>query len=147
MAILTDNERSLQGRFVGLEKNWDKLTPHEKMDKLDIFYSNNSLYDDLASYARDNDLWLEAIKPLRNPTHRSVEFFATKLCMGKPKIMVVNKNDTVLSAIQQVQKWSGFGTNKRPMLRKNTLYGNLFTKVMFDGKKMTLVNKIGRAHV
>ena len=134
--MATLNERSLQGRFSTLEKNWDKLTPHEKMDKLDVFYSNNSLYDDLATYARDNDLWLEAIKPLRNPTHRSVEFFATKLCLGNPKILVASKSNTVLTAIQQVQKWSGFATNKRPMLRKNTLYGNLFVKVMFDGKKM-----------
>src|SRR5687768_13659752 len=132
---MTDyNERSLQGRFTRQDKNWDALTPHEKMDKLDIFYSNNSLYDDLATYARDNGYWLEAIKPLRNPTHRSVEFFATKLCMGKPKILVANKSRQVLDAIQQVQKWSGFETNKRPMLRKDTLYGNLFIKTMFDGK-------------
>src|SRR5688572_6160228 len=106
------NVRSLQGRLTSPEKNWDSLEIHDKFDRLDIFYSNNSLYDEAASFGRDNDEWLEAIKPLRNPTHRAINFFATKLCMGKPKVLVANKSQAVLQAIEQVNKWSGFASNK-----------------------------------
>jgi hypothetical protein len=134
---MTDyNTRSLQGRLTSNNRNWDSLTIHEKFDRLDIFYSNNSLYDAAGSVARDDDEWLEVIKPLRNPTHRAIDFFATKLCMGKPKVLVASKSKPVLDAIEQVNKWSGFASNKRAWLRRDALYGNLFIKTTFNGKRI-----------
>lgn len=130
--------RNSQGRFVSIfESRWG-ISPQEHMEALEVAYDNNLLYEGQSFDAYWMDEWFEPLKPLRTPVNRSVEFFASKLCMGTPKIMVANKSQTVLDGINQVLKWSNFNGNKRPMLRKLSLHGNLFLKVNFDGEKVYL---------
>jgi hypothetical protein len=125
--------KNSQGRFESLYFRWESLDWAKKLEKLEKFYNNNALYMEEEFSAYINDDWLEAIKPLRNPTNRSVNFFASKLCQGTPKITVANGSTQVQQSIQAFLKSSNFDLEKRGMLRRMALQGNLFTKVNFDG--------------
>jgi hypothetical protein len=133
MAFFNQSKNS-QGRYVSSFLRWNSLTRREKITLLNEYYDNNGLYEKDAYNAYYFDEWLEAIKPYRNPTHRSVEFFAARLLQGSPKITA--KNENVRASIQQFLGWSNFDGVKRAMLRKDALQGNLFIKVLFDGEKI-----------
>ncbi len=133
MANLFNWSKNSQGRFISSFLDWDGLDRYAKVDLLDIYYNNNALYEQDAVSAYWYDEWLEPIKPYRNPVHRSVEFFATKLCQGTPKIVVNNSNIQVEESIRKFLKWSNFDGTKRVLLRKDALHGNVFTKVSSNG--------------
>lgn len=135
MSFLNWN-KDTSGRYISSFLDWGALSQHQRFELLDLYYNNNNLYEKEAMQAYWFDEWLEPIKPYRNPTHRSVEFFASKLCQGTPKISVTSKNAQVEQAIQQFLDWSDFNGNKRVMLRKDSLQGNLFVKIYFDGEKV-----------
>lgn len=126
--------KNSQGRFATSFLNWNGLTRKEKIALLNTYYDNNALYekDSFAAYYQDE--WLESMKPYRNPTHRSVEFFANRLLQGSPKITA--NNPAIADAIGQFLDWSNFEGVKREMLRKDALQGNLFIKINFDGQRV-----------
>lgn len=101
-----------------------KLSNKEKYDLLDEYYENNELYDSIQNYAYQQGLWVESMKPLRNPVHRSVEFFASKLLPGE--VRVVAKTDSVKSAIEQFHKWSNLQSQKAVLNRQLSLYGDMY---------------------
>jgi hypothetical protein len=136
MAIFNWNKNS-QGRFISSFLEWDNLDIYAQTDLLETYYSNNMLYNKDAVSAYWFNAWLEPIKPYRNPTNRSVEFYASKLCQGTPKITVVNGNREVEQSIRKFLKWSNFDGTKRTMLRKDALHGNLFVKVSSNGEEVT----------
>lgn len=133
MTSLFNWSKNSQGRYISSFLDWDNLDRYARIDLLDTYYSNNSLYDAESQSAYWYDEWLEPLKPYRNPTHRSVEFFATKLCQGTPKITVNSGNTEVEASIRQFLKWSNFDGTKRILLRKDALHGNLFVKVVSNG--------------
>lgn len=128
--------RNSGGRFASTFFDRNKQSPQDRMRMMDVYYDNNDLYEKEAVTAFWFEEWLEVMKPLRTPVHRSVEFFASKMCQGLPKVEVLNKNPQTLEAIQKILADSNFNGKKSSYLRKNALYGNTFFKANFDGEKM-----------
>ena len=106
-------------------------TPQEWYQIYDLYYNNNGLYDMLASFLRVNGLWMQGMKPLRNPAHRAVEFHVAHLWPGAlPNAMPLTvKRPGVATAIQQIWDWSNWGTEKQLTARRYANLGDLFVKV------------------
>lgn len=133
--------RNRDGRFTSAFFDRSKQSPQQRMEMLDIYYDNNDLYEDESSTAYWLEEWLETIKPFRTPVHRSIEFYASKMCQGKPKVQVLSKNNQTLASVEQVLADSNFMGQKGGWLRKNALYGNTFLKCNFNGEK-TFITKL-----
>lgn len=98
---------------------------------LDIYYSNNDLYDNLRSMAIAGVVDEDAIAGLRNPAHRIVEFYSKKLWPGTlPNALpILAKNERIVAPIHQVWQWSNFTSVKQILAREAALYGDCFLKV------------------
>lgn len=112
-----------------------KLTPKQKYELSEEYYNNNYLYENLTAYAADNNKWLESMKPLKNPVHRSVEFFVAKLLPGNDT-GITAISEQVKAAIEQFQKWSNFDSQKNVISRQLSMYGDLFIRVTAEGGKV-----------
>ena len=106
-------------------------SPQEWYRIYDLYYNNNGLYDMLAAYLRVNGLWMQGMKPLRNPAHRAVEFHVAHLWPGAlPNALPLTvKRPGVATAIQQIWDWSNWGTEKQLTARRYANLGDLFVKV------------------
>jgi hypothetical protein len=127
----------LTSRHLSSPYSIDSLSPNELYERMDQYYANaESLYGDAASAGFWTNTWVEAIKPIRTCVNRSVEFFVSKIAPGDLSYLtVVTENESVKEAIEQVYKWSNFGSQKQLAVRKLALYGDLFMKVANgDGK-------------
>lgn len=100
-------------------------------DLLDLYYRNNGLYDDLnlGHYELGNQKQVR--KPLRNPSFRVVEFYASKLWPGDlPKsLQIQSENDAIIKPIEQVWSWSNWNSKKQAAARYAATQGDLFIKV------------------
>lgn len=92
------------------------------------YYQQNGLYDDLMEAAYYLDTWHDAMKPLRNPANRSVEFFVAKLMPGvlPDALPIVTENESIIEPIQSVWEWSNLNEKKPSVLRHYSIYGNIF---------------------
>lgn len=108
-----------------------ELHPRELYQLLDAYYLNNGLYDYLALEMHTAAIWKEALKALRNPAMRVVEFYPMHLWPGMlPEALpIVTDNKKIIEPIQQVWKWSNWGANKQLAARQMAKYGDLFIKV------------------
>jgi len=106
-------------------------TPADWYAVLERYYDNNGLYDALAQLLRVNGLWMQGMKPLRNPANRAVEFHVSHLWPGAlPRAMPISaKKPGVVNAIAQVWDWSNWGNEKQLAARKFANLGDLFLKV------------------
>jgi hypothetical protein len=111
-----------------------ELSLPDYYDKLEAYYLNNRLYENINYYAYTYNLYVESMKPLRNPTHRSVEFFASKLLPGE--VDVITENKSVKTAIEQFHKWSNLASQKSVASRQLALLGDLFWKVVGTDNKV-----------
>jgi hypothetical protein len=130
-AALRDEAQSKKSRL-GLHGLIEgKLTPAEWYGILERYYKNNGLYDTLAQMLRIEGLWMQGMKPLRNPANRAVEFHVSHLWPGTlPNAMPISaKNSRVIDAIHQVWNWSDWGSEKQIAARKYANLGDLFIKV------------------
>lgn len=128
--------RNPDNRYLSTFFDRNSQSPQQRMEMLDLYYSCNDLYENEAQMAYWRNEWLEAIKPLRTPVHRSVDFYAAKLCQGSPNVQVSSKNQATMDAVDAILKNSNFMGQKSGMLRKNALYGNTFLKSVFNGEKV-----------
>lgn len=106
---------------------------HRELYKLlDAYYLNNGLYDFLAQAMYNADIWKEALKALRNPAKRVVEFYPAKLWPGTlpAALPIVADNPRIIEPIQQIWQWSNWGANKQLAARWLAKYGDLFIKVV-----------------
>jgi hypothetical protein len=103
-------------------KNYD-LEKEEILEKLDILYEGNGVYQ----RQRLNHSFTEKIRPLRDVVNRSVEFYVSKLSTS---MTVSSQNPRITDAINQILVWSNFSAIKPSMVRKLSLYGNLFLKIV-----------------
>jgi hypothetical protein len=105
---------------------------------LKAYYLNNALYDDVAYALRKAGVWNEALKPIRNPASRVVEFYPATLWPGSldDGLPVSDASDALKDAIHQVFTWSNWAIKKQTMARWLPLYGNVFIKAAqrFDGR-------------
>jgi hypothetical protein len=106
-------------------------TPAEWYAVLERYYRNNGLYDALAQQLRITGLWMQGMKPLRNPANRAVEFHVSHLWPGTlPRAMPISATKPgVVKAIMQVWEWSNWNTEKQLTARKYANLGDLFIKV------------------
>ena len=98
---------------------------------LQAYYLNNSLYTVLSTSFAQLGYSSEALKPLRNPAYRVVEFYAAKLWPGMlPQALpMIADNRRIQEPIQQVWKWSNWGSEEQAVARSFPEYGDLFLKV------------------
>lgn len=97
-------------------------------DQLMTYYQQNGLYEDLMAASYYLDIYHEPMKPLRNPAHRSVEFYVAKLMPGvlPDSLPILTDNAGIVEPIQQVWKWSNLSERKASVLRHYGVYGNVF---------------------
>jgi hypothetical protein len=95
------------------------------------YYLNNGLYDDTAVYLYDSGIRREALKGLRNPAYRVVEYYAAHLWPGAlpAALPIVTENERIIPAIEQVWQWSNWGAMKQQAARWLAIFGDLFIKV------------------
>jgi hypothetical protein len=98
---------------------------------LRAYYLGNSLYDILRDMLRRQGIAAEALKPLRNPAYRVVEFHAQHMWQGTlPDAMpIVTDNQRIIEPIEQVWAWSNWNSTKQVASRHIAMYGDLFLKV------------------
>jgi hypothetical protein len=98
---------------------------------LEFYYHNNGVYALLQQDLMSEGLWTEGMAGLRNPCHRTVEFYVAKLWPGPlPKALpIVSENTRIVEPIQQIWKWSNFGSMKQVFSRWFSLFGDGFIKV------------------
>jgi hypothetical protein len=106
-------------------------TPAGWYSVFERYYENNALYDALAQLLRVSGLWMQGMKPLRNPANRAVEFHVSHLWPGPlPRAMPISsKKPGVVEAISQVWDWSNWGNEKQLAARKFANLGDMFIKV------------------
>lgn len=98
---------------------------------LRAYYQSNGLFDVLRDLLRRQGIAAEALKPLRNPTYRVVEFYPQHLWPGTlPEALPIEtENQLIIDPIQQIWKWSNWTSTKQVAARHVALYGDLFLKV------------------
>lgn len=94
-------------------------------------YNQNNLYDGGAQAVYDAGIWREALKPLRNPAFRTVEFYVARVWPGSlPDALPIETDNAQLpEAVEQVWSWSNWGSQKQVFVRWAAIYGDVFVKV------------------
>jgi hypothetical protein len=109
---------------------------------LRAYYYSNGLYDVLRDVMRRQGVAAEALKPLRNPTYRVVEFHAGHLWPGAlpAALPIMADNQRIIEPIEQIWQWSNWGSRKQVASRHQALYGDMFLKVAQtdDGSRVYL---------
>ena len=114
------------------------LPQKQLFEKLWDYYNNNGLYEGVQAQSYNQNKWLEALKPLRTPVNRSVEFYVSKMLSGDVTVSAQSK--MAQEAIEQVWKWSNFDAQKQVLSKFLALTGNLFVKVVNDELKVWFEN-------
>lgn len=107
---------------------WSEVPSRDLYAALWSYYHSNGLYDSIQRAFSRNNYALENMKPLRNPANRAVEFYAVKLW---PKnIQIDTKNEAIREPLEQVWKWSNWGTQRYFAARQLACTGDLFIKTV-----------------
>ncbi len=127
---------AVQGLYGGrpslvLPGRLDTATPADRYRVLRAYYESNALYDVLADMLRRQGIWKEALKPIRNPTYRVVEYHASNLWPGTlpDALPIMADKKKIIEPIQQIWKWSNWSSTKQVAARHVALYGDSFIKV------------------
>lgn len=122
-------------------KGDQSATWRDQYNVLRAYYLNNGLYDVVKNMLVGFGYKAEALKPLRNPTHRVVEFYAAKLWPGTLASMSIVTDNTALDgAIRQMWEWSNLGSEKQAIARTFPMYGDLFLKAAGKPGRVYLQN-------
>lgn len=108
------------------------LSPLAHYEMLWAYYDSNDLYDAVTAAMALQSRWMEAMRPLRNPTFRGVEFHVAHLWPGSlPEALPIETaNARIVEPIQQVWEWSNWGAKKQLAARWLAAFGDLFVKVV-----------------
>lgn len=112
-------------------------SPRAWYEMLRAYYESNGLYDDLQSTRFYLKEWSPAMKPIRNPASRSVEFFVAKIWGGPidTALPIVTENENLVEAIHQIWTWSNWSSQKQVAARWLALYGDLFIKIVISDEQ------------
>jgi len=100
---------------------------------LRYYYHSTDLYASLAAVARLNDEWAPAMKGLRNPAHRVVEFYVAHLWPDEFNLVTPDGGADAAeleALIERVWQWSNWGAKRRLAARWFSNLGDLFIKVV-----------------
>lgn len=108
---------------------------------LKAYYLNNGLYEILSAMLKAVGEKDGALKPLRNPAFRVVEFYAAKLWPGTlPQALPIEaKKKEIVPAIEQLWQWSNWAIEKQTCARWFANYGDMFIKVATKGEPVNRV--------
>jgi hypothetical protein len=111
---------------------------------LEAYYLNNGLYEVVQQQFFENGIWTPAMKPLRNPAKRTVEFHVTHLWPGaiEKALPVVTGNPRIIEPLYQIYKWSNWGVKKQLAARWFALYGDWFCKVATSSDSAGKVQRV-----
>jgi hypothetical protein len=117
---------------------------------LRAYYFSNGMFDIIQDILRRQSIWKEALKPLRNPAYRTVEFHAGHMWPGAlpGALPIMAAHDEIIKPIQQVWQWSNWAANKQVGARHSALYGDMFLKVaQTKDKRRVFIQTIEPEHV
>lgn len=115
----------------------------DQYDYLRAYYLSNGLYDILREHFTAVGYGDQAVKPLRNPAYRVIEFYAAKLWPGSLATGIpLVANGRLSEAIGQVWTASNWGTEKQAVARSFPMYGDLFLKVATRSDADGKVNRV-----
>lgn len=116
---------------LSLQRRETQATWAQQYDLLRAYYLNNGLYEVLDKAFSTLGAKKQELRPLRNPAHRAVEFYAAKLWPGplESALPVVTENEAAAQAIAQVWQWSNWAVKKQAAARTFAWSGDLFLKV------------------
>lgn len=119
------------GARIAVEKPRHENDPRTLYAIQRAYYAQNGLYETLAELLKEQGIWKEAMKPLRNPAYRAVEFYPAHLWAGEldEALPLVSENERIVEPIRKVWRWSNWGTRKSAAMRSAATCGDLFLKV------------------
>jgi len=105
--------------------------PREMFEVLRAYYEGNGVYDALCAALLALGHQDEALKAVRNPATRVVEFYAAKLWPGAlpGALPIETTHEEIVEPIHQVWRWSNWGAQKQVFARWLAMYGNVLVKV------------------
>lgn len=105
--------------------------PRDWYDVLATYYHANGAYQVLRDAGVAAGLSGEALRGIKNPAYRAVEFYAAHLWPGAlpDALPIVTENARIVAPIQQVWTWSNWSAQKQTAARRLALYGDWFVKV------------------
>ena len=106
-------------------------SPADWYRMLEAYYMNNGLYEEMQAWMYENAIWTPAMKPLRNPANRVVEFHVSHIWPGNldKALPIVAKNKKIIEPIQKVWAWSNWARKKQLATRWYAMTGDWFCKV------------------
>lgn len=109
-------------------------------DTLRAYYDNNGLYSDVQNAAKSSGVWIETMRPIRNPANAAVEFYASTVWPGSlpGALPIVTANERIVDPIYQVWGWSNWGARKQVAIRWLSIYGDGFIKIAQRDNKVFL---------
>lgn len=111
--------------------------PAELYALLRTYYSNNGIYDTLARQMYEAGIRDPAMRGLRNPAFRVVEFYVASLWPGplERALPIRAANERIVAPIEQVWTWSNWAARKQVFARSVPMLGDGFIKVVQNERK------------
>lgn len=108
-----------------------EVSPASLYTALELYYLNNGLYDAIQQESYSHGLWTPAMKGFRNPAHRVIEFYVSKLWPGQLEkaLPIDTPNKAIIEPIKKIWEWSNWGANKQVAARWLSLFGDWLIKV------------------
>lgn len=150
VSALYDGSMSLDSSLYLIGRKRLQEAPAEaKYELLKALYDDNGLYDTVARALRDQDEWVQALKPLANPTNQIVEFYAEHLLADLDiEKHIETENQAIVEPLTQVWRWSNFDAKKILLGRITPQLGDGFIRVeMPDAKDQVRMELIDPEHV
>lgn len=109
-----------------------EMRPRELYALLRGYYKNNDLYQYLGRALYEQGIAHPAMRALRNPAFRVVEFYVASLWPGQlPDALPIEAdNERVVEPIQRVWQWSNWSSQKQVFARWLPMLGDVFLKVV-----------------
>jgi hypothetical protein len=119
-------------------------TPAAMYMMLEMYYNNNGLYDAIQQELYAQAIWTPGMKGLRNPAHRIVEFYPSKIWPGTlpDALPILTDNPEIVEPIQQGWTWSNFGAKKQLAARWFSMFGDWFVKVPTHSDSNGVVDRV-----
>lgn len=137
VSALYDGSMSLDSSLYLIgRKRLQEAAPAAKYELLRALYDDNGLYDTVARSLQDEGIWLQALKPLANPTNQVIEFYAEHLLADLDLLEhTETENDAIVDPLIQVWRWSNFDAKKILLGRMVPRDGDGFMRVVVPEQK------------
>lgn len=135
LSLLSTSTTSLfrmrPGYVFGGQGQTQWASPRQFGEMLRAYYLNNGLYDEVSRAMFEVQTWAPAMKPLRNPASRAVEFYVSTVWPGvlPSALPIVTDNDAIVEPIHLVWQWSNLTEKKQLATRQFSINGECFMRV------------------